>query len=108
MKPLNLLLIVFIVVLVGCASHDYRVKNNKLYLRLNKPDAQTVYFASSLDGFTLHKAERLDSNTWQIVLSAGTEIRYFYMIDDLLYVPPCRFKERDDFGTENCIYVPGM
>lgn len=109
MKPLNFfLLVVVIVMLVGCASHDYWVKNNKLYLSLNKPDAKTVYFASSLDGFRLHKTEKLDANTWQIAVPAGTEFRYFYMIDGLLYVPPCRFKERDDFGTENCVYVPGM
>ena len=108
MKRLNLLLIIVSVVILGCASHDYRVKNGKLYLRLNKPDAIAVYFASSLDEFRLHKAERLKSNTWQIVVPAGAELRYFYMIDGHLYVPPCRFKEMDDFGTENCIYVPGM
>jgi hypothetical protein len=108
MRRLNCLLIVVSMVLAGCATQEYGVKNSELYMSLNKPGAKTVYFASSLDGFRLHKTERLSANKWQIIVPAGTEIRYFYVIDDLVYIPPCRFKEMDDFGTENCIYVPGM
>jgi hypothetical protein len=108
MKRPCLLLIFVSVVLAGCAVHEYGVRNNELYIGLNKPDAKTVYFASSLDGFSLHRTERLSSNKWQIIIPAGRELRYFYIIDGLMYTPPCRFKERDDFGTENCIYVPGM
>ena len=108
MKRVSLLLFIVGVMLTGCASHDYVVKNNQLYLSLNKPEAKTVYFASSLDGFKLHRMERLGGNKWQIVVPAGRELRYFYIVDDLVFTPPCRFKERDDFGTENCIYVPEM
>ena len=108
MKQLSLLLLIVGVMLAGCAGHDYVVKNSQLYLSLNKPEAKTVYFASSLDGFKLHKIERPGGNKWQIAVPAGRELRYFYIVDDLVFTPPCRFKERDDFGTENCIYVPEM
>lgn len=108
MKRLILLLLIAGVMLAGCASHDYVVKNSQLYLNLNKPEAKTAYFASSLDGFKLHRMERMSGNRWQIVVPAGRELRYFYIVDDLVFTPPCRFKERDDFGTENCVYVPEM
>jgi hypothetical protein len=108
MKRLTFLLILVSVMLAGCASHDYVVKNSELYLSLKKPDAKSVYFASSLDGFSLHKTERLSADRWQIIVPAGNEIKYFYIIDGVVYIPSCRFKEMDDFGTENCIYVPGM
>ena len=49
-KRLILLLIIVGVMLAGCASHDYVVKNSELYLSLNKPEAKTVYFASSWMG----------------------------------------------------------
>jgi hypothetical protein len=107
-KQVSFLLLIVGVMLTGCASHDYVEKNNQLYLSLNKPEAKTVYFASSLDGFRLHRMERLGGNKWQIVVPAGRELRYFYIVDDLVFTPPCRFKERDDFGTENCVYVPEM
>ena len=61
-----------------------------------------------MDGFKLHRMERLGGNKWQIVVPAGRELRYFYIVDVLVFTPPCRFKERDDFGTENCVYVPEM
>jgi hypothetical protein len=107
-KRLILLPLIVGVMLAGCAGHDYVVKNNELHLSLNKPESKTVYFASSLDGFKLHRMERLGGNRWQIVVSAGREFRYFYIVDDLVVTPPCRLKERDDFGTENCVYVPEM
>ncbi len=109
MKRLTFFLIVLAILLTACAStHEYMVKDNKLYLRINKPNAKTIYFASSLDGFTPQKAEKLNNGQWQIATSSGAEFRYFYIIDGFLYTPPCTLKERDDFGAENCIYVPGM
>jgi hypothetical protein len=52
--------------------------------------------------------ERPGGSKWQIVVPAGRELRYFYVVDDQVFTPPCRFKERDDFGTQNCIYIPEM
>ena len=45
---------------------------------------------------------------WEVTLSLGDEFRYFYMADGALVLPPCRYKEKDDFGSENCIFVPNL
>lgn len=109
MKRSAMALIILTLLLTACAStHEYMVRDSKLYIRLNKPEAKTVEFASSLDGFRLRKAEKLDNSSWQIITTAGIEFSYFYIIDGFLYLPDCKFKERDDFGMENCFYVPGM
>ena len=84
MKRLSLLLLIVGVMLAGCASHDYVVKNSQLYLSLKKPDAKTVHFASSLDGFTLHRTERLGATDGKSVVPAGNEIKYFYIVDGLV------------------------
>lgn len=100
--------IVIAVIMTGCASHYHRVNDGMVHLYLKKSDAGIVWFASSLDGFDLHKARKADSSTWEVVVPADAEFRYFYMIDGKLYIPPCRNRERDDFGSENCLFIPGM
>ena len=94
--------------LMGCASHFYQVKGNLMHIYLEKPEAQTVSFATSKDGYQLHKAEKIDSVTWLVKMPVGLEFAYFYIIDGIAYVPSCRFKEKDDFGSENCIFIPDM
>ena len=64
--------------------------------------------SSSVDGYQLHQAEKIDSKTWLVTMPVGSEFTYFYIIDGIAYVPPCRFKEKDDFGSENCIFIPEM
>jgi len=108
MKRLVLLLAAVVFVTSGCANHSHRVKGDMLYLYLKRPHAKVVYFACSLDGYELHKAENIDRTTWRIAVPAGVEFRYFYIVDEAVYLPPCRIKEKDDFGSKNCIYVPGM
>lgn len=104
------LLIVFAAVLFlsGCTPHYYWVKGDIVHIYLKKSDATVVHFASSLDGFTLHKAKRVDSETWEITTRASGEFRYFYIVDGVVYLPQCRLKEQDDFGSVNCLYSPGM
>jgi len=34
------------------------------------------------------------------------EFKYFYMIDDKMFVPECSMNEKDDFGSVNCVYIP--
>ena len=92
----------------GCASHYYSVENDVLHLYLLKPKARSVYFASSLDGFELHSVKKIDGKTWEVQLTANKEFKYFYLVDDVVFLPPCRFMEKDDFGSKNCIFIPGM
>lgn len=108
MKRLAGILILLVIGTSGCASHYYRIKDDLLHLYLLKTEARSVYFASSLDAFELHNVKRIDAKTWEVQLPAGREFKYFYLVDDAVFLPPCRFMETDDFGTKNCIFIPGM
>jgi hypothetical protein len=94
--------------LTGCTSHFYQVKGELTYIYLEEPEARSVSFASSEDGYQLHQAEKIDSKTWLVTMPAGLEFTYFYIVDGAAYVPSCRFKEKDDFGSQNCIFIPEM
>ena len=94
--------------LTGCASHFHRIEGGKLHLYLKKPKVLAVYFACSLDDFELHAARKIDTETWEVSLPANKEFRYFYIADRELFLPACRFAEMDDFGSKNCIFIPGM
>ena len=72
------------------------------------PDARQVYFLSSLDGYKPRKAIRVNNWMWQIDAPDQNEFKYFYKVDGTVYLPNCRLKEQDDFGSQNCIYIPGM
>jgi hypothetical protein len=101
--------VTLLLVLAGCGGgHYYMVEEGDVSIYLNKADADLVYFASSLDGYQLHRAEKIDDDTWEVQVPALDEFKYFYIVDGVVYVPPCRMTEKDDFGSENCIYVPEM
>ena len=108
MKRHLVFVMISMLVLSGCVSHYYRKNNDTVSIFLNKPDAKRVYFLSSLDGYKPRKAARVDNRTWQITAPAKTEFKYFYNVDGDLYLPDCQLKEQDDFGSQNCIYIPGM
>ena len=108
MKPYLLFLIISWLVFTGCARLYYRVNNDTVHIFLKKPHAKQVFFLSSLDGYKPRKAVRVDGQTWQVSASAQTEFKYFYKVDGAVYLPPCPLKEQDDFGSQNCIYIPGM
>jgi hypothetical protein len=73
----------------------------RVYLRF--PEAQQVFFLSSLDGYEKHEAKKTDKKTWEIFVRSDSEFKYFYIVDGKLFLPACSFKEMDDFGSENCI-----
>jgi hypothetical protein len=108
MKKYFLLSILAFFVFTGCAHHYYRVKGGTVELYLKRSDAIAVAFASSLDGYQLHRAEKRDSSTWTVTVPAYREFTYFYIVDGALFLPSCNFKEKDDFGATNCIYIPGL
>lgn len=89
----------------GCAIHTYRVQGNEVTLMLRKPEAKRVMLASSLDGFNLRPARRV-SGRWEVTLPADKAFRFFYRVDGNVFVAGCPMKERDDFGSENCIFDP--
>lgn len=103
---MNRVLILLLLVLTsGCAAHDYKIDGGRLDLFLDKAAAHEVIFSCSLDGFKPHAASYLDGR-WVVSVPSGKPFRYYYLVDGEVYVPPCRMKENDDFGSQNCIFDP--
>ena len=92
----------------GCAAHYYHVSDNRVHIYLYKPEAREILFASSLDQYQLHRAEEVDTGLWKVTLPTGSEFKYFYIVDGAVFVPSCRYREKDDFGSEICIFIPSM
>jgi hypothetical protein len=43
---------------------------------------------------------------WKVTLSRLNEFKYFYLVDGKAYLPDCRLRENDDFGSNNCVFSP--
>lgn len=108
MIRLALLLLPVLWVVSGCATHFVRENDGQVDLYLKAPQAREVLFASSLDGFTPRPARQEGSRTWRITLPKEGEFRYFYLVDGGFLLPDCPCRERDDFGSFNCLYRPGQ
>jgi len=108
MKKLVLAILVSMLLSSGCARHYYRIDDGALEIFLKAPKASSVLFASSLDGYTPVPAVRTGRDTWVVSVPAGREFSYFYIIDGTVFVPECTCHESDGFGSENCVYLPGM
>ena len=80
--------------------------NRELHVYLKNKEAEKVFILCSLDEYTPRQATYTGSGTWEAVLPNDTEFKYFYMVDGKVFVPECDMKEEDDFGSENCVYVP--
>lgn len=93
-----------VAVIAGCTTHYYTKQGDLVSIILKK--AQEVYFASSLDQFTLHAAQKNGPGNWKIQVPGNGTFRYFYLVDGAVYLPDCMFKEFDDFGEQNCIFMP--
>lgn len=108
MKRLAISVLLAIWALGGCAAPYQQIKGDRVYLYLKVVDGQAVYLASSLDGFQRHPLVRQTQNTWCINLPADQEFTYFYIVDNQPIIPACPYKEKDDFGFENCIFLPDL
>ncbi len=107
MKIPILRLTVVALCLAGCvATHYHERQSDQVTFYLKAPGAKGVVFASSLDAYTPHPASKADGSRWVISATSGSEFRYFYIVDGIVYVPECKFYEMDDFGSRNCVYVP--
>lgn len=108
MSRLTIFALLFAAGTTACSGHSYRIKNNNLHIYLKEPGAHTVIFLSSLDDFSPHEAHRIDKRTWEIILPTKIEFKYFYIVDGVPFIPDCKYKENDDFGSQNCIFIPEM
>jgi len=91
----------------ACVSHHHRLAGDQVILTLKYPDAEKVVLFCSIDGFKPRQAT-LVSKSWESEVPAGATFRYFYRVDDTVFIPDCLMKEKDDFGFENCIYDPNL
>ena len=107
MKILTLILVLAALHLTGCAAtHYHERRSDRVTFYLTAPEARGVAFASSLDAYNPHIARKISDSRWAVTVAANSEFRYFYIVDGSVYVPACRFYEKDDFGSRNCIYIP--
>ena len=106
MKTWGLLSIIMLLGMAGSGAHYYSVRGDTVIFYLEKPKARNVYFAHSRDGYKLHRIEAANPGTWEVAMTAESEFSYFYVIDGNVFIPACEFRETDDFGSENCIFVP--
>ncbi|MBN1833947.1 MAG: hypothetical protein JW896_17735 [Deltaproteobacteria bacterium] len=88
----------------GCADHYYKTQEDGARIYLKYPEAQQVFFLSSLDGYERHEARKTDDKIWEMLVHVDSEFKYFYIVDGEPFLPACPLKERDDFGSENCIF----
>jgi hypothetical protein len=107
-KRLILQLTAIALCLAGCAAAHYQEREpGRVTLYLRAPGAAKVEFVSSLDAFNPHRASRLKGSRWAVTVATNSEFRYFYIVDGAVYLPECELYEKDDFGSRNCVYVPG-
>ena len=108
MKRLILLIMAAALIVLGCAAAHYQEREpGRVTMYLKAPGAEKVEFASSLDAFNPHRASRLEGSRWAVTVAANSEFRYFYIVDGAVFLPECEFYEKDDFGSRNCVFVPG-
>ena len=108
MKRLILLLLATVLSLIGCAAKHYHERqSDRVTLYLRAPGAEKVEFVSSLDAYNPHRARRLKGSRWAVTVATNSEFRYFYLVDGAVFLPECELYEKDDFGSRNCLYVPG-
>lgn len=95
--------------LAGCAAAHYvRTDSENAFLFLKVPRAREVLFASSHDHFQWRSADRIGGHVWRVAIHRDIPQSYMYQVDQKLFLPDCRFKEKDDFGSEICLYIPEM
>ena len=104
MNKISIFAIFLLALCSGCADHYYKTQEDGAMIYLKFPEAQQVFFLSSLDGYEKHEARKTDDKTWEIFIHVDTEFKYFYMVDEEPFLPACPLKEKDDLGSENCIF----
>ena len=90
----------------GCTAHYHIIYNGNVEMYLSVPQAQSVVLVVSSDPFQQVQALREDSGMWKVTLNRPSEFKYFYLVDGKAYLPDCRLREKDDFGSNNCVFSP--
>jgi len=104
----TLALLMLLIAASGCQHHQLNItpRAQGVDLILKAPGARTVQLVSSLNQFTPLAAHEIEPGQWHVYLPENMPFRYYYRIDDQLFLPNCQQREMDDFGSRNCIYDP--
>lgn len=94
--------------LSSCANFRYTVDGDQVTFYLKKPDAKAVVLYCSNNGFVEGFELERQGGAWQLTLPADRPFRYFYKVDGVVFLPACPLRERDDFGSENCVFTGDM
>ncbi len=107
MMPKILITLSLLGILSGCSTTPYlQSAPDTVTLYLKLPHASRVQFASSMDNYQAHDTRKTTSGQWEIDVPGNTEFKYFYIVDGRVYLPDCRYRERDDFGSRDCVFIP--
>lgn len=90
----------------GCSAHYHTIRNGQVEVYLEAPRARSVSIVVSGEAFEKVPAARTGFGTWKVTLNRADEFKYFYLVDGEVFLPECLFKERDDFGADNCVFSP--
>lgn len=93
-------------VLAGCGLRETNLRDGRAELVLSAPQATSVVLVVTGDRFEQIAARPDDRGRWVVSVPTTAEFAYFYLLDGEPYVPECRFREHDEFGTTNCIFMP--
>ena len=72
---------------------------------LQLTDAADVRLAVSTDGFQLHQAREINQGLWMADVPLRDNMSYFFVVDGRTYIPDCPYKQSDDFGSVNCVFM---
>lgn len=108
MKQHLLFIIISCTLVSGCAGTQHISRDAQtLTFKLYEPSATDVRFVHSANRFTPIAMTKTLPGLWETSLPPiMAEFKYFYLVDNRVYLPDCLAKEQDDFGSENCIYLP--
>ena len=106
----------FLLPIVGCTifraaarstTHYHRINGDILKLYLDKPNARQVLLACSQDHFVPREARKGEQEVGGIA-PRRIPVSILLSCRRRNISPPCRMKENDDFGSENCIFDPNL
>lgn len=93
----------------GCSAKHYtQVTEEGLSLYVKIKNVREVLFASSVDHYRYHPATIVREGVWKVTIQTQEEFDYFYIVDGVVTLPDCRLRIKDDFGSQNCLYVSTM
>lgn len=90
----------------GCSTHYHTIRNGQVDVYLDAPQAQSVSLVVAGEIFERVPAARTQLGAWKVTLNRAKEFKYFYLVDGNVYLPDCPLRERDDFGANNCVFLP--